>query len=142
MIDQITVFLENSEGRLAALCRTMADANINMHSLVIADTTDYGVVRIICDDPARALEVLNAADYRAISTRVAAIGVPNVPGGLAKLLDMLDELNENIEYGYCFAINGEMAADVFKISGAKEASDAAKKLEAAGFKLLTQDDLA
>ena len=91
MIEQITVFLENSEGRLAALCRTLADANVNMHSLVIADTTDYGVVRIICDDPARALEVLGQADYRAISTKVAAIGVPNVPGGLAKLLDKLDD---------------------------------------------------
>ena len=142
MIDQITVFLENSEGRLAALCRTLADADINMHSLVIADTTDYGVVRIICDDPIRALEVLDDADYRAISTKVAAIGVPNEPGGLAKLLDILDELDQNIEYGYCFSINGNMAADVLKISGAKEASEAAKAIEAAGFKLLTQADLA
>ena len=141
MIDQITVFLENSEGRLAALCRTLADANVNMHSLVIADTADYGLVRIICDDPARALEVLNAADYRAISTKVAAIGVPNEPGGLAKLLNKLDELNQNIEYGYCFSINGDMAADVLKISGAKEASEAAKALEMEGFKLLTQEDL-
>ena len=141
MIEQITVFLENSKGRLAALCRTLADANVNMHSLVIADTADYGVVRIICDDPQRALEALNDADYRAISTKVAAIGVPNVPGGLAKLLDKLDELGENIEYGYCFSVNGEMAADVLKISGAKEASDAAQALEADGFKLLTQDDL-
>ena len=72
MIEQITVFLENSEGRLAALCRTMADAEMNMHPLVIADTADYGLVRIICDDPARALEVLNAEGYRAISTKVAA----------------------------------------------------------------------
>ena len=141
MIEQITVFLENSEGRLAALCRTLADANVNMHSLVIADTTDYGVVRIICDDPARALEVLNEADFRAVSTKVAAIGVPNVPGGLAKLLNTLDSLNQNIEYGYCFSVNGDMAADVLKISGAKEASEAAKAIEAAGFKLLTQDDL-
>jgi len=141
MIEQITVFLENSEGRLAALCRTLADANVNMHSLVIADTTDYGVVRIICDDPARALEVLGQADYRAISTKVAAIGVPNVPGGLAKLLDKLDELGQNIEYGYCFSVNGDMAADVLKISGAEEASAAAKAIEDAGFKLLTQDDL-
>ena len=142
MINQITVFLENSEGRLAALCRTLADADINMHSLVIADTTDYGVVRIICDDPDRAIEVLDRADYRAISTKVAAIGVPNEPGGLAKLLDILDELDQNIEYGYCFSINGNMAADVLKISGAKEASEAAKAIEAAGFKLLTQADLA
>ena len=142
MIEQITVFLENSEGRLAALCRTLADANVNMHSLVIADTADYGVVRIICDNPTRALEALGQADYRAISTKVAAIGVPNVPGGLAKLLDMLDDLDQNIEYGYCFSVSGDMAADVLKISGAEEASAAAKAIEAAGFKLLTQEDLA
>ena len=141
MIEQITVFLENSEGRLAALCRTLAEAEINMHSLVIADTADYGVVRIICNDPARALEVLNEADYRALSTKVAAIGVPNVPGGLAKLLDTLDELGLNIEYGYCFSVNGDMAADVLKISGAEEASAAAKAIEAAGFTFLTQEDL-
>ena len=141
MIDQITVFLENSEGRLAALCRTLAWANINMQSLVIADTADYGVVRIICNDPARALDVLNAADYRAISTKVAAIGVPSEPGGLAKLLAKLDQLDQNIEYGYCFSLNGDMAVNVLKISGAKEASDAAKALEAEGFKLLSQADI-
>ena len=142
MIKQITVFLENSEGRLAALCRTLADADINMYSLVIADTTDYGVVRIICDKPDEALEALNAADYRAGATMVAAIGVPNEPGGLARLLDTLDALNENIEYGYCFSIKDDMAVDVLKISGAKEASDAAKAIEAAGFKLLSQADIA
>ena len=141
MVDQITVFLENSEGRLAALCRTLGWAGINMHSLVIADTADYGVVRIICDDPAHALDVLNSADYRAISTKVAAIGVPNEPGGLARLLAILDELGLNIEYGYCFSINGEYAVDVLKISGETKAAEAVKVLEEAGFKLLSQEDL-
>lgn len=142
MIDQITVFLENSEGRLAALCRTLAGANINMQSLVIADTADYGVVRIICDNPLRAIEALDSAGYRAITTRVAAIAVPNVPGGLAKLLDALDSLSQNIEYGYCFSLNDEVAVDVLKISGAKESSAVAKELEAAGFKFLKQEDIA
>ena len=103
MIDQITVFLENAEGRLSALCRTLAEANVNMSALTIADTADYGVVRIICDDPALALDALNAADYRAVATKVSAIAVPNEAGGLSKLLDTLDALNLNIEYGYCFS---------------------------------------
>ena len=141
MVDQITVFLENAEGRLSALCRTLADAGVNMSALTIADTTDYGVVRIICDDPAKALEVLNAADYRAVATKVSAIAVPNEAGGLAKLLDTLDALKLNIEYGYCFSINGDTAVDVLKIRGAKEADDAAKAIEEAGFKLLSQEDL-
>lgn len=141
MVDQITVFLENSEGRLAALCRTLADADISMSALTIADTTDYGVVRIICDKPEKAIEVLNAADYRAVATKVSAIQVPNRPGGLAELLETLDSIKLNIEYGYCFSVNGEEAVDVLKIRGAAQAADAAKVIEEAGFKLLSQEDL-
>ena len=142
MIEQITVFLENSEGRLAALCRTLADANVNMSALTIADTTDYGVVRIICDEPAYAVEVLTKANYRALATKVSAIQVPNRPGGLAELLETLDALKLNIEYGYCFSLDGESAVDVLKIHGETAAADAAKAIEAAGFKLLTQEDVA
>ena len=141
MIDQITVFLENSEGRLAALCRTLADADISMSALTIADTTDYGVVRIICDKPEQAIQVLNEADYRAVATKVSAIQVPNRPGGLAELLETLDSIKLNIEYGYCFSVNGEEAVDVLKIRGAAQVADAVKVIEAAGFKLLSQEDL-
>ena len=141
MIDQITVFLENSKGRLSALCRTLADANIDMSALTIADTTDYGVVRIICDDPGKAKEALDAANYRAVVTKVSAIQVPNRPGGLADLLGVLDELDLNIEYGYCFSVKGETAVDVLKIRGESEVAEATAALEAAGFKLLTQEDL-
>ena len=142
MVDQITVFLENSEGRLKALCRTLADAGISMSALTIADTADYGVVRIICDKPAEALEALTGADYRAICTKVSAIQVPNRPGGLADLLETLDELKLNLEYGYCFSVNGDTAVDVLKIRGAAQAAEAAQAIEKAGFKLLTQEELA
>ena len=141
MIDQITVFLENSEGRLAALCRTLANAGVSMSALTIADTTDYGVVRIICDNPEQALQVLADADFRATATKVSAIQVPNRPGGLADLLDTLASLNLNIEYGYCFSVNGDTAIDVLKIAGEAQAADAAKVIEDAGFKLLGQEDL-
>lgn len=141
MIDQITVFLENSEGRLAALCRTLANADVSMSALTIADTTDYGVVRIICDKPQKAVEVLNESDYRAVATKVSAIAVPNEAGGLARLLETLDDMKLNIEYGYCFSLNGDTAVDVLKIRGAEQASEAAKAIEAAGFKLLTLEDL-
>lgn len=141
MIDQITVFLENATGRLSALCQTLADSGISMSALTIADTTDYGVVRIICDKPDRAIEVLGEADYRAVATKVSAIAVPNEAGGLAKLLDTLDELKLNIEYGYCFSLNGDTAIDVLKIRGAEQADEAAKAIEDAGFKLLSQEEL-
>ena len=141
MVEQITVFLENAEGRLAALCRALADSNVNMSALTIADTTDYGVVRIICDDPAKALEVLNTADFRAVATKVSAIAVPNEPGGLAKLLETLDSLKLNIEYGYCFSVGESKAVDVLKIRGEAQAADAAKALQEAGFAMLSQEDL-
>ena len=129
MIKQITVFLENTEGRLAALTHTLRRANVNMYALTIAETSDYGLVRIICDDPDAALEALRAEDFRATQTNVSAIEVPNRPGGLAELLDTLASLNMNIEYGY-------------KISGHAHTAEATFKLEEAGFKPLRQEDLA
>ena len=126
---------------MAALCRTLADASVNMTALTIADTTDYGVVRIICDDPERAKEVLIDSDFRVVSTMVSAIKVPNRPGGLADLLDLLDTLDLNIEYGYCFSVNDDLAVDVLKISGAERTAEAVKAIEEAGFKLLSQEDL-
>jgi hypothetical protein len=141
MIDQLTVFLENSEGRLAKLCRALADADVNMKALTIADTTEYGVVRIICDDAERARDYLDQKGYRAMVTKVTAIEVPNRPGGLADLLGVLDDLDIPVEYGYCFSTAGDRAVDILKIRIASEASKAVFKLEESGFRVLTQKDL-
>lgn len=141
MIDQLTVFLENSEGRLAKLCRALADADIDMRALTIADTTEYGVVRIICDDAERARDCLDQRGYRAMVTKVAAIEVPNRPGGLAELLSVLDDLDIPVEYGYCFSTAGDRAVDILKIRIPSEASKAVFKLEESGFRVLGQKDL-
>ena len=138
MIDQITVFLENSEGRLAALCRAMANAKINMYALTIADTSDYGLVRIICDDPERAYQVLKDANFQANITKVSAIEVPNVPGGLADLLDILDAADINIEYGYCFASSEGRAIEVLKMHGPERGLVALKE---AGYNVLQPEDV-
>ena len=138
MIEQITVFLENREGRLAKMCRCIADAGVNMSALTIADTSEYGVVRIVCDDPAKAVEALEAGGYRAIATKVVAVAVPNRPAGLAELLDVLDKLDLNIEYGYCFSLRGDQAVDVLRFQDADKAAEAIKT---AGFTLLELDDL-
>ncbi len=141
MIMQLTVFLENSEGRLAALCRTLADAGINMSALTIAETSDYGIVRIICNDVFRAVDVLEDAGFRATKTKVLAVEVPDRPGALAELLEALDSTKVNIEYGYCFLSDGDVAIDVLKI--APEARDAAEAaISGAGFKLLHWNDIA
>ncbi|MBR3235077.1 MAG: ACT domain-containing protein [Atopobiaceae bacterium] len=141
MIMQLTVFLENSEGRLAALCRTLADANINMSALTIAETSDYGIVRIICDNVFHAVDVLEESGFRATKTKVLAVEVPDRPGALAELLEALGSTGVNIEYGYCFLSDGNKAIDVLKIKPQdRPAAEAA--ITSAGFKLLHWDDIA
>ncbi len=139
MIDQITVFLENKEGHLADLVRTVAKAGVNMEALTVADTSAYGLVRIICGDPACALKALDEAGYRATLTKVIAVNVENVPGGLAKLLDVLDEQDVNIEYAYCFSHQSAGALDILKV---RNANAAVKAIEDAGFAMIEQADLA
>ena len=141
MVDQLTVFLENAEGRLAKLCRSLADADVDMLALTIADTTDYGVVRIICDDAARARDALAEKGYRAMVTKVAAFEVPNRPGRLADLLGVLDDLDIPVEYGYCFSTSGDRAVDILKVKLPDETTRAVEAIEAAGFKVLSQEEL-
>ncbi len=141
MVDQLTVFLENNEGRLAKLCRSIADAGVSMQALTIADTAEYGVVRIICEDAHGAKEALEERGYRAIVTKVAAIEVPNRPGGLADLLAVLDELDIAVEYGYCFRSTGDAAVDILKVKSSAESAKAVFAIEEAGFRVLTQEDL-
>ncbi len=136
MIDQLTVFLENNKGRLTALCSALGDAGIDMHALTVADTTDYGIVRILSDDPKKAVEVLGEAGFRAMTTQVIAVEVPDSPGGLAKIFAVLDEKDINIEYSYCFAGAGNSATVAFKA-----AEEAVEALESAGFAVVHPADL-
>lgn len=141
MVKQITVFLENSEGRLSALCRCLGDAGVSMKALTIAETSEYGLIRIIADDPQNCVKVLTDGGFHASLTEVTAIEVPNRAGGLADLLDKLADLDLNIEYGYCFSTEADRAVDVLKIKGGAKAAEAVFALEAAGFRVLKQDEL-
>ena len=138
MISQLTVFLENDKGRLASACRVLSDAGVNLHALNLADTADFGVARVLADTPIAAAEALRAAGYRAMVTPVLAVRVPNVKGGLATLLEFLDQQSVNIEYGYCFSVNPEMAIDVLKIG---EAEGIEAKLEEAGFATVSPEEV-
>lgn len=138
MISQLTVFLQNEKGRLAAACRTVSEAGINMHSLFIADTQDFGVVRMLVDHPKQAVEALSDAGYRATITPVTAVRVPNHPGGLADLLEYMDQQNVNIEYGYCFSANDEFAVDVLKTD---EDVQLEQKLIDGGFTTVQPDEI-
>lgn len=138
MISQLTVFLENEKGRLAAACRAVSDAGINMHALFLADTTDFGVARMLCDTPQQAAEALLQQGWRAAVTQVLAVRVPNEPGGLARLLEFLDEQSVNVEYGYCFSVNADFAVDVLKVD---DEGDIELKLVEAGFEPVQPKDV-
>ena len=138
MISQLTVFLENEKGRLASACRAISDAGINMHALNLADTADFGVARVVVDAPEAAAEALRKVGYRATVTPVLGVRVPNRPGGLATLLEFLDDHDVNIEYGYCFSVDEETAVDVLKVAGEPAIE---QLLVEAGFKPVKPEDV-
>jgi hypothetical protein len=138
MIDQVSVFLENKSGRLAELTRTLGDAGVDMHALMVADTSDFGVVRIICDRPAAAKVTLDAAGFSASVNPVLAVEVPDRPGGLADVLEALNVAGLNVEYAYCFVRSaGTSAVDVFKV----DADGASDILREAGFRVMNAAEL-
>jgi len=102
LISQISVFLENKQGRLAEVTRVLGENNIDISALSIADTTDFGVLRLIVNQPDRAKEILRQHGYAASINSVIAIEVEDKPGGLAKALSILDEKGISIEYMYAF----------------------------------------
>lgn len=99
-IRQLSVFLENKKGTLHEISDVLANGKINLRSMCIADTADYGIVRIIADDPDKAKEVLNAAGHTASIREVTAFAVPDCPGGLSKVLSILEANGVDIEYMY------------------------------------------
>ncbi len=124
MIEQVSVFLENKAGRLAEMTRVLGDASINMRALMVADTAEFGVVRIICDAPGRAITALEAAGFGVSITEVIAVAVPDRPGGLADVLETLEASDLNVEYMYCFVEpSGDAAVDIFRVDDPGRAKD-------------------
>ena len=101
-ITQISVFLENKSGRLASVTESLAKANVNIRALSIADTSDFGILRLIVDQPEEALEILKAGGFAVSATEVIAVSVPDKVGGLAEVLRIFNENHINLEYLYVF----------------------------------------
>src|SRR3974377_1387822 len=101
-VKQISVFLENKSGRLAGVTKALGDNNINIRALSIADTTDFGILRLIVSDPEKAVNILKAEDFTVSETSIIAVQIPDNPGGLAGILQILDGSKINIEYMYAF----------------------------------------
>ena len=136
-VKQISVFLENRSGQLAHICRIIADAGIDMKALNIAETSDYGVLRIITDRPLKTLSVLTQESLVCTICDVVAVTVPNAPGGLAGILDIIADKGISIEYMYSmFGGNGtKNAIMVF------QTNEEPKVFSEAGLEVLASQDL-
>lgn len=101
--EQISVFIENKEGRLAEVTAILRDANVNIRALSLADTTDFGVLRLIVNKNEEAKNALKKEGFTVGITQVLAVEVKDEPGGLNNILDPLSENEVNVEYMYAFA---------------------------------------
>ena len=138
-IRQISIYLENKPGHLSAICRALADADINIATLSLADTSDFGIVRMIVDDHERASKILSEKGFPVTVREVVAVCVPDRPGGMAEVMSTLDAAGVNIEYSYAFAFHrGEKAVLVFRFSDNAKAESA---LRAGGFTTLAESEI-
>jgi len=138
-IKQISVFVENKEGRLAEITNVLAENKIDIRALSIADTTDYGILRLIVNDPEKAVKVLKEAKLTVSPTDVLAVGVDDTPGGFAKAIGVLSEAKIGVEYAYAFVT--PTVGKAYVILRVNDNDSAAKALEAAGFEPLNQSEL-
>lgn len=140
-IKQISVFVENKPGSMNAMTKVLADNNIDMRALSLAETIDFGIVRIIVDDVFTAATVLKDAGYVHTVTPVVGVMIPNSPGGLNRVLQELANIGANVEYMYAFlgSKTSDHAYMIFRVEDA-EATDAA--LAAKGLKTVDQEKIA
>ncbi len=121
-VEQISVFLENKAGRLADVTSILAEANVNIRALSLADTSDFGILRLIVNDNNKAKEELKKAGFTVGKTDVVAVEVEDQPGGLSYILRILHKANVNVEYMYAFVQqSGANAVLIFRFDNLDEA---------------------
>jgi len=138
-VEQLSVFIENKPGKLAEALEALSEAGIDLRALSLADTADFGILRIIADDPARALGILSEAGFLVKSSEVVAIAVGDKPGGLASVVRLLSEGGVDIEYTYAFVAHSRDKAYVIIRVDNNEA--AIKVLSESGVTMITAGDL-
>ncbi len=139
-IKQLTVFVENKQGSLVAITDMLAQQHINIRALSIADTQDFGILRLIVNDNDTAKAALEEAGYLIKITEVVGVKIGDAPGKLSKALEVLEAADINIEYLYAFMARTEKHAYVVLRVADNYAAEAA--LEAAGFHMITDPDIA
>ena len=139
MIKQISVFVENKKGRLARITEVFGQGGIDLVALSIADTTNFGIMRCIVNDPEKAIALLKANGFTASTTEVIVAEVVDKPGGLSSVLNLLDSADISVEYLYSFVRTpNENALILFRVEDVAAAVAALKK---GGVKLLSEQDI-
>ena len=122
-VEQLSIFLENKAGRLAEVTRTLMDTGINIKALSLADTTEFGILRLIVDDHEKAKAALKEAGFTVGFTGVVAVEVPHRPGGLNQILQIVGDRGINLEYMYGFHHQGENAVMIMRFDRTGPAMD-------------------
>ncbi|MBR4286238.1 MAG: hypothetical protein IKT55_00875 [Clostridia bacterium] len=138
-IKQLTVFVENKQGALVSITETLSQNNINLRALSIAETQDFGILRLIVNDEATAEKILSESGYLIKITDVVGVKIGDAPGKLTEALKVLDENKINMEYLYAFMARTEKHAYV--VIRVEDNAEAEKVLEDAGFHLITEADI-
>lgn len=137
-ISQISVLIENKKGKMAAAIKAISDANINIRALMVADEKDFGILRLIVSDTAKAKELLSE-DAVAKVTDVIAVRMDDIGGALYKILQVLDENEINVDYSYAFTASKDAAAYVvFRVDDVEAAE---KILSDKGFTFIDEKDI-
>jgi len=138
-VKQLSVFVENKPGKLVEALETLGKADIDLRALSLADTSDFGILRIIVDKPEQALETLSDAGYLVKSNEVLAVVIGDKPGGLASVVRTLSEGNVNIEYTYAFVAHSrDNAYVIIRVDNNDEAINVLTKNDVT---LLTENEL-
>ena len=138
-VRQISVFVDNKPNQLTGVMKLLKNHTINIRALSIADTKDFGILRMIVDDTEKAVDVLREAAYAVTETEIVAITIPDTPGQLSRVLDILGEQNVNIEYLYAFL--GKSDKSVSFVIRVDDNENAYKALESGGIIRLTANDI-
>lgn len=139
-VKQISIFVENKPGRLMSVTKVLKDGDIDIKALSIADTKDFGILRIIVNDTQKALDILKKADCTVTTTDVIAAGVEDRPGGVADMMQVLYENEISVEYMYAFAkkIEEKKAFAILRLDNNEKA---VKVLADNGIKLLSVEEI-
>ncbi|MGM0771495.1 MAG: ACT domain-containing protein [Halobacteriota archaeon] len=138
MIKQISLFAENKPGRLANIADKFKEAGINIRAFTIAEAGDFGIIRMVVDEPDMAHKVLHDAGFTVSETNVLGVEMEDVPGQLAMIADVLSDKNINIDYAYAFVTKTEKA---FLIVRVNDIRGAVKVLDGANIRLLDMSDV-